>query len=238
MPSRSRFGTFWLGVLASVTAIAGGQPVAAGTPFVVSSADTLEKVFRDEPWHRPPTTGLTVEAARNEVEGVQLVVVAGKEGVRSATLEVNDLVGESGGTIPRSSITWHIVGYVQTEQPAYKVSKVGWWPDPLLPPGRFDVTAGQVQPLWINVRVPVDTRPGLYHGTVTLRTADAQATSVPLDVRVWNFAIPVRQHLETCFPLRPDELQNFYRLPAVPIDMYEQWIDFCLDHRISVMLCE
>ena len=55
----------------------GGQTVAV--PPMLSSADTMEKVFRDEPWNRPPVTCLTIEVARNEVEGVQLVVVAGKE---------------------------------------------------------------------------------------------------------------------------------------------------------------
>ena len=95
-----------------------------------------------------------------------------------------------------------------------------------------------MQPLWINVHVPADAKPGLYRGTVTLRLADGQAQSVPLEVRVWNFTVPKQQHLETCFLLRPDEMQKFYKLPAVPIEMYEQWIDFCVDHRISLMLCE
>ena len=165
-------------------------------------------------------------------------MVADKQDIRSATLEVTDLTGEASSTIPKSSVAWNIVGYVQTEQPAYPARKVGWWPDPLLSAGKFDVPAGQVQPLWINVHVPLDARPGLYRGTVTLRLADGQAQSLPLEVRVWNFTVPKQQHLETCFLLRPEELQKFYKLPAVPIEMYEQWIDFCVDHRISLMLCE
>ncbi len=213
-----------------------GQSVAA--PPVLSSADTMEKVFRDEPWNRPPATCLTIEAARNEVEGIQLVVVADKESVRSAVLEVSDLTAEAGNSIPKANVTWNVVGYVETEQPNYPVDKVGWWPDPLLPPSSFDVPSGQVQPLWINVQVPIDAKPGLYRGTVTLRLADGQAQSVPLEVRVWNLTVPQQQHMETCFLLRPEELQKFYKLPAVPIEMYEQWMDFCVDHRISLLLCE
>jgi hypothetical protein len=222
----------------SLAVMAAGQRAVAATPVVLSTADTMEKVFRDEPWNRPPAARLTIEAARNEVEGVQLVVAAGSEDIRSATLEVTELAGEAGSTIPKSNLAWNIVGYVQTEKPAYPVSKVGWWPDPLLPAGKFDVPAGRVQPLWLNVHVPADARPGLYRGSVTLRLADNQARSVPLEVRVWNFAILKQQHLETCFLLRPEEMQKFYKLPAVPIEMYEQWIDFCIEHRISVMLCE
>ena len=141
MPYRLRFTAFWIGVFASLAALAGEQRGMAATPVVLSSADTMEKVFRDEPWNRPPAARLTVEAARNEVQGVQLVVAAGKRDIRSATLEVSDLAGEAGSTIPKSSVAWNIVGYVETEQPAYPVRKVGWWPDPLLPAGRFDVAA-------------------------------------------------------------------------------------------------
>ena len=211
---------------------------AAAEPPKLSTADTMRKVFRDEPSSRLAADRLTIEAARNEVEGIQLVVAAGKDAVRAATLEVSDLAGGAGGAIPRSNVTWNVVGYVQTEKPSYAVPKIGWWPDPLLPAGKFDVAAGQVQPLWINVRVPADARPGVYRGSVTLRLADGQGQSLPLEVRVWNFAVPKQQHLESCFLLRPEEMQKFYKLPAVPLEMYEQWIDFCLEHRISVMLCE
>jgi len=207
----------------------------AAPPWVLSSADSMEKVFRDDPWTRPPAERLLIEAARGEVEGVQLVVVppAGQE-LRGATVEVSDLRGTP-GAIPAATVTWQVVGYVETEKPAYPVRKVGWWPDPLLSDRRFDVAAGQVQPIWINVRVPDDARPGSYRGLLTVR-AGAAAQSVPLELRVWDFAVPRQQHLETCFLLRPDEMQKFYKLPKLPIEMYEQWIDFCLEHRISVTL--
>jgi hypothetical protein len=78
----------------------------------------------------------------------------------------------------------------------------------------------------------------VYRAALTVRPAAGQAQSVPLEVRVWSFAVPQRQHLETCFLLRPEELRKFYKLPKVPIEMYEQWIDFCLDHRIAITLCD
>jgi hypothetical protein len=238
MSYQTKFAACRLGAFVSLAVLAAGQWAVAATPVVLGSADTMEKVFRDEPWKRPPAARLMIEAARNEVAGVQLVVAAPSEDIRSAALELSELAGEAGSTIPKANLSWNIVGYVQTEKPAYAVSRVGWWPDPLLPAGRFDVPAGRVQPLWLNVHVPAEARPGLYRGSVTLRLADNQAQSVPLEVRVWNFAIPKQQHLETCFLLRPEEMQKFYKLPAVPIEMYEQWIDFCLEHRISLMLCE
>ena len=216
-----------------------GGTVRAAAGVVLGSSDTMEKVFRDEPWRRPSATALFLEAARNEVEGIQLVVAADKSAaVRAATLQISDLCSETGSTLAAGNVAWYLVGYVETEKPAYPVRRVGWWPDPLLPARSFDVAPGQVQPLWINVRVPIDARPGLYRGTVTLKSDGRPEQGLPLEVRVWDFTMARQQHLVTCFPLRPEDLQKFYRLPAVPIELYEQWIDFCVDHRLSALLCD
>jgi len=232
--------TPWLlaAVCGTIAAIVSNGTKAA-PPLAMSSADTMEKVFCDEFWERPSVTKLTIAAARNEVEGIQLVLgPAGADDVRSVSLKTGDLVAESGTKIHASNITWHVVGYVETEKPAYAVHKVGLWPDPLLPDRTFDVKAGRVQPAWISVSVPRDAAPGLYRGEVKVCFAAGASQSVPLEVRVWDFAIPKQQHLETCFPLRPDQLKRFYKLPEVPIETYERWIDFCLDHRISINLCD
>ena len=155
----------WSLILTAAFVQAAEQPAKVGPPFVLGTADTMEKVFRDEPWTRPAAVTLAVEAARNEVEGIQLIVVPPEHGdVRSATVDVTDLVSDTGGSIPAANVTWRLVGYVETEKPAYPTDKVGWWPDPLLPPRRFDVESGHVQPVWIDVRVPADAQAGVYRG--------------------------------------------------------------------------
>jgi len=219
--------------------LSAGPAAAAAPQCVLSNADTMEKVFRDEPWSRPAAEKLAIEAAKGEVEGIQLVVAAaGKEDLRAVALEVSDLAGQSGAAIARANVSWNPVGYVETEKPNYPVRKVGWWPDPLLPPAAFDVKSGQVQPVWLSVRVPADARAGLYRGQVTVRLAGGHEQRVPLEVRVWNFAVPQRQHLETSFPLYVDALQKFYKLPKLPIETYEKWIDFLMDRRISIRLSD
>ena len=216
----------------------GGEP----TPVPacrLSGADTMEKVFRDEPWDRPAGGKLMIEAARGEVEGIQLVVQPtgnSKGDLQVAGLEISDLRGDKGRRITRSCLTWRVVGYVETAKPAYPVSKVGWWPDPLLPGRALRVKAGQVQPVWISVRVPTGAAAGTYHGAVTVRLAAGRRESMPLELRVWDFTVPKQQHLETCLLLRPGELRKFYRLKTVPIEVYERWIDFCLAHRLSLTL--
>ncbi len=237
LSARSIVASLWVPTLLVTFALPVEHPAKAAPPFALSSADTMEKVFRDEPWTRPVAAKLAIDAARNEVEGIQLVVVPREQGrVRSATLEITDLVSDTGDSIPKTNVAWRPVGYVKTEKPAYPVEKVGWWPDPLLPPRSFDVEPGRVQPVWINVRVPADARAGVYQGNVMVRSNEGPEQSLPLELRVWDFALPEQQHLQTCFLMRPDQLKRFYKLPEVPIEMYERWIDFCLEHRISVTL--
>jgi len=231
-----RMGALAVLTLALARLTLGGAPDMASSDYLLGAADTMEKVFRDEPWTRGAAEKLAIEAARNEVEGIQLIVAAGKADLRSVAVELSDLKSESGEVVPKSAITWNVVGYVKTEKPNYPTPRVGWWPDPLLPPKPFDVKASEVQPIWLNIRVPADAKPGLYRGTATVRPAGLPERAIPLEVRVWNFAVPKEQHLETCFLLRPDEFRQFYKLPAVPIEMFEAWMDLCLDHRISLTL--
>ena len=207
--------------------------------FTLGRADTMEKVFRDKPWKGDRAGWLHIEAARGEVEGVQLIVIPKrKDGLRSVTVEVSDLKSGDGAVLPASCITWSVVGYVQLGKAMLSDETGRWWPDPLLPPQPFDVKAGEVQPIWLSVRVPEGARAGLYSGRVMVRTAGSGwgGVGANLEVHVWDFAIPKQQHLETCFLLRPDNLTRFYKLPRVPIELYERWIDFCVDHRISLTL--
>lgn len=225
--------------LASLILVLLGTSARAAAPWSLSSADSMQKVFRDEPWKGPPATQLLIEAAQNEVEGLQLLIIASVDAaLKIAQVNATDLTADGGGRIPAAAVTWQLVDYVETEKPAYPTPKVGWWPDPLLPPRPFDVPAGRVQPVWLNVRVPAGTAPGTYRGQVQVRPVEGQLQTVPLEVRVWNFAVPKQQHLETSFPLRPDELQRFYRLKQVPLELYERWVDFSLDYRISSNLCD
>jgi len=185
MIGREHVAFVWIAAALLAVLLSAAPAAAAAPQCVLSSADTMEKVFRDEPWNRPAAERLAIEAAKGEVEGIQLVVAAvGKEDLRSVTLEVSDLAGEAGAAIGRANVSWNPVGYVETEKPNYPVRKVGWWPDPLLPPAAFDVKSGQVQPVWLAVRVPADARAGLYRGQVTLRLAGGQEHRVPLEVRV------------------------------------------------------
>ena len=48
--------------------------------------------------------------------------------------------------------------------------------------------------------MPAGTPPGQYTGTVAVKPKDAEATAVPVTLRVWGFEIPEKgSHLKTAF---------------------------------------
>ena len=51
---------------------------------------------------------------------------------------------------------------------------------------RIDVSAGEVQPLWMGVRIPPDQRAGSVEGSVTVQTANRGSQSIPVTLQVLN----------------------------------------------------
>ncbi len=54
--------------------------------------------------------------------------------------------------------------------------------------------AAYSNPVWIEISVPRDARAGDYAGTLTV-TGDGKAVSLPVQLHVWNFEMPKRQHV-------------------------------------------
>lgn len=156
----------------------------------------IDKVFREDGPFRGQIGGtLRVELAADEYEGVQLVLRA-KRTLHNVRVSVGRLESEDGAMIDPDRIEVLPVGYVNTKRPPYEVDYVGWWPDPLLDYlDVFDLDAGVWQPVWLDVHTRPEQRPGTYRGTVRVTADGVEPLLVPLEVHVWNFAVPVEYHL-------------------------------------------
>lgn len=74
------------------------------------------------------------------------------------------------------------------------------YPDPLLEAPEIDVKAGEAQPIWITLKVPLDAQPGTYRGEAKLLAALGRATksvTVPLVVNVYDAKIDKSRLLVT-----------------------------------------
>ena len=171
----------------------------------------VEKVFRTDHVFTGEVGGtLRLELATNEREGVQLVLRS-KKPLTNVRVSVSDLVSRERERIDSSQIEVLPVGYVNTKQPPYHVSYVGWWPDPLLnflP--TFDLDAGVCQPVWLDVRTMPSQPSGRYVGTVTAEADGAPTLRAPIEVTVWSFAVPTEFHFPTAVTFWDKTLQSLY----------------------------
>ncbi len=201
---------------------------ATTDPITAWFAPSAWKVMRDAKPSAEPALRWDLAAARNEVEGCQLVLLSGRP-VRGVTVAVSGL--KLGGTKLESSLLK--VAYV----PCRKEKVL--YPDPLPPlTGAFDLEPGQAQPVWISVRVPKDARPGVYKGTIDVK-ADSRRHRFPLSVRVWDFALPDTPAGQTAFGISYEMAADF---EGVKLDSAEgkavarRYYEFMLAHRSSPML--
>ncbi|MBN1344462.1 MAG: DUF4091 domain-containing protein [Phycisphaerae bacterium] len=211
---------------------AGGEKGVGG--FRVLATHAMYKVPRTGAVRDDALTPeVRIDAARDETECFQLVVLPTGAPLKSVTVEAPPLTGP-GKPIP---VRWNRVGFVETAKPSYATEYVGWWPDPLLPPAPFDVDQDARQPLWLSVDVPPDAVPGTYRGIVTIRH-EKQAVSVPVELRARSFRLPRPGTLSTAFGLYAWALSKGYHgkrpyQDVMSVEDYARWCEFLGRHRLS-----
>ncbi|MCC6523643.1 MAG: DUF4091 domain-containing protein [Polyangiaceae bacterium] len=161
-------------------------PSPAGATLWTTS--TMDKVLREAAAPTTPGARLELSAARNEVEPFQIVVRP--EAPTTAAFALSPFTGPS-DLVTRVEI--RRVGYVAVTQPSDASAIASpWIPDPLLPTsfGAIESLAGgENQPFWITVYVPPGAAGGDYTATLTV-TVGAEATTVPVHLHVYDFALP------------------------------------------------
>ena len=135
-------------------------------------------------------------------------------------LAVTDLTSSSGAVISRSFVALFREQYVlvNPSSPNWRGSNQpmapGWYPDGLIPfvdpeTGRAaskaaleavpcSVAAQSNQPFWVDVFIPRTAAAGLYKGSFTV-SSDEGSESGEIDLRVWNFTLPLRPTLKSTF---------------------------------------
>ncbi len=185
---------------ASLTGTAGAAE-AGGYYALISGAATGSLNI----WAAPPvekilktqtvpimSTALRIQAARDEFEPFQLVVRA--PSAQTLAVSISNFTNGS-AVIPAADVTLHRVDYVPLSRLSDSWGRITDWPDalyPIAPGGTIAFPAGVNQPLWFTVHVPRTAAAGLYRATVTIGTA-----TVPVELEVWDFALPQQIHLNS-----------------------------------------
>jgi len=153
------------------------------------AAPPVEKVLRT---HTLPVASapLRIQAARDEFEPFQLIVQAGN--TQSRAISISDFQKGS-DTITAAQVTLHRVDTITLTQLSDASGRLGPWPDPLYPiamGSSVSFPANANQALWFTIHIPRDAAPGIYQAAVSIGAA-----TVPVELEVWDFALPREIHL-------------------------------------------
>lgn len=154
-----------------------------------------------------------------------------------------DLEGD-GASISKENVQLRRAYYHYVSDPTDRTCAPGYYPDALIPLDKgadglgapLDVEQFDNLPVWVTVKTPSGTKPGLYKGTVKLTANNgAFAASVPFAVRVWNFELPVKNTHETAFGFSPHTVWLYHncQTDADKRAVLEMYLKMFGDYRIS-----
>lgn len=147
----------------------------------------LSKRWKATAWRGERINGQAVIYSAQALKGLQATASPLKSGTN---------------IIPASAIEVSYVGYVLTDELnkdgkggcGYRLDKSKW--DSTLVADRLealhsiDIEACSTRPLWVNIRIPEKTKPGVYKGQITLKAEGMKTQKLPYEVQVTGRTLP------------------------------------------------
>ena len=180
----------------------------------------------------------TIAAAKNEFESFQVVVTGPASGV-SVTADAP----HGPGTLPAPKLFREAI--IGLANPSAADGATGGFPDALVPDvddvvGEkrnafpFDVPAGESRAVWVEFHVPQDAVAGTYTGSVTVHAADGDA-QVPVQLTVWDFALPSTSSLKSAFGMTYGGLAKAHGASGEAMtELRQRYAQLALDHRFTI----
>lgn len=208
-----------------------------GADFCVGMTTPFEQVFREDLFAGPINQALKLQCARNEMEDGQIVLIPlADQDLSEMAVEISDLKAEKGGAVLEAKQWWiGAVGYIERPRPAnagedFRV----FWPDVLLPAGPIKMEAGKQQPVFLRVTVPSDQAAGLYRGSLTVRSK-ASTQTVPVELEVWDFALPKAASLQSDTWLNFQAIYQYYGIKeGISLEQFERILRDFQGYRLSL----
>lgn len=203
--------------------------------FAVGLQSPMQKEFiLDFPFGGWCEDHYDLSLARNEHEGMQVIVVPVDKALKNLHVSISKLKDRTGNALLGGQQV-SLVGHVMTETPGlYSPEYEGWYPDPLLDfQQSCDATTGEHIAFWIDVRTEKQTVPGDYSGSITISADGCQPLSVRLNVHVWDFELTDGTHLRNAFTYAPFAASRFYGEKWSKKLAYKYY-DFILNHRLNI----
>lgn len=232
-------------------------PAAAAGEFRVWTVQDTRHVLReDEP--RPAET-VKLAAARNEWESYQ-VLLRSTEALTNVNVEPGAFASVDGQALAGARVVLYRQQQLQLTDGSARNSdfRPGWYPDPLVPAAApmtgkplvgarfsaaaFDLPANQTHGYLVDVYVPSSAKAGTYRAVCRVSAQGVKTVEVPVELTVWDFALPRVPALATALGSPADRMRGYYRKRAKegkekePADwdaVDAQVANLLADHRIN-----
>jgi Domain of unknown function (DUF4091) len=201
----------------STNSLVGTKALSANFPVWV--APSLQRIALNE--NAGSQTDIKLFAARGEYESFQIGIKAPQGGLTNGNVSISDLSGPDSSVISKANITLYREHYVPVNNTSRKWEggsnqplPSGLYADALIPfvnpdtkaelKGNeldavpFKLDGGKNQPIWIDVFVPRNAKPGEYTGQYTV-TSDQGSVTGKISLKVWNFELPLKPSLKSAF---------------------------------------
>lgn len=183
------------------------------------------KVYKDSPAPVDTSSRLSVYAARNEFEPIQIVVLPGSSG--PVTVTAPDF--GTGITVDCAQVK-----YVPVTTASDQLGRTGDCPDPLWPledGASVSLTANENTSFWLTVAVPPSTAAGDHSAQVVIG-----GVAIPVTLHVFDFALPDELHVASQMNLSYQAILNAYGVSGTG-DEYWTYVraikQFMIDRRLT-----
>ncbi|MGE5608741.1 MAG: glycoside hydrolase domain-containing protein [Bacillota bacterium] len=189
-----------------------------------TTAETRHILRSDPPGS---TLGVRFAAARNECRSFQ-ILLRSDGSVGGIRIEPADLQGPGGAMLPAQDAQLYRQHQAELTVGTYRNDqfKPDWYPDALIPFRHpisreplaetrlvavpFDLPANQTHGFWVDIPVPADAKPGVYRGSYQVTAPGQTPTQIPVELTVWDFALPAVPTFVTAFGSPADRMRSYY----------------------------
>ncbi|PWM70607.1 MAG: hypothetical protein DBX59_10595 [Bacillota bacterium] len=156
---------------------------------------------------------VTVSAAKGEYEGAQILINS-SEKIENIEIALNDLTC---GThkIAKTNVAVYRQHYFDLQTAYDSSQKKDRYPDALVPfdasakAGENRADANETFAIWLTFKIPETAESGAYTAEFQL-ILDGKRHSVPVELTVYDFALPKENHVRTAFALWIDDLCDIW----------------------------
>ncbi|NLO04818.1 MAG: DUF4091 domain-containing protein [candidate division WS1 bacterium] len=188
--------------------------------------DENRKILPERDLPDATTDAVELTAARGEYESFQLAVTPETD-MSTVSFAWSDLTGPA--TITTDALRCRRIEHVDIQQTTGPFGHQGLNPDPLTERLPVDIPASFNQGFWFTLQVPADQAPGDYSGELSLLSGEDVIASVPLRLRVHDFAIPPRPSMDVRSAFRYNLVLP--REAGEPQDVIRRYYDNIYGHR-------